>query len=181
MTELVPGARMVWSDGMAPMFKGERTFTLTARGDGTTDFEMVEVFSGVMLPMIKGSPPDFGLLFDRYALDLKREAERSAAEAGRRPVQGPRGSRRRARGQGPRGLRGARPRAARGLSYQALKLGDGVSFVHVATISTADGTNPLTELPGLPCLHGRDRRPPRGAADELPATVGAYEDARPTA
>lgn len=79
VTELVPGARMVWSDGMAPMFKGERTFTLTARGDGTTDFEMVEVFSGVMLPMIKGSLPDFGPLFDRYALDLKREAERSAA------------------------------------------------------------------------------------------------------
>jgi hypothetical protein len=76
VTELVPMARMVWSDGFAPMFKGERTFTLTAREDGTTDFDMVEIFSGLMLPMIKGSLPDFGPVFDRYAQDLKMEAER---------------------------------------------------------------------------------------------------------
>ncbi|HSO33794.1 MAG TPA: SRPBCC domain-containing protein, partial [Labilithrix sp.] len=79
VTELVPAARMVWSDGMAPMFKGERTFTLTPRADGSTDFEMVEIFSGVMLPMIKGSLPDFGPVFDRYALDLKTEAEGTAS------------------------------------------------------------------------------------------------------
>src|SRR5262245_43753882 len=47
VTELVQGSRMVWSDGMAPMFKGERTFTLTPRGDGTTEFEMVETFTGL--------------------------------------------------------------------------------------------------------------------------------------
>jgi hypothetical protein len=76
VTELVPAKRMVWSDGFAPMFKGERTFTLTSREDGTTDFEMVETFSGVMLPMIKGSLPDFGPVFDQYARDLKTEAER---------------------------------------------------------------------------------------------------------
>jgi hypothetical protein len=68
---------MVWSDGMAPMFKGERTFTLTPRADGTTELEMVETFSGLMLPMIKGSLPDFAPVFDRYARDLKKEAERS--------------------------------------------------------------------------------------------------------
>ena len=44
-------------------------------GDGTTDFEMVEAFSGLLLPMIKGSLPDFAPVFDRYALDLKKEAE----------------------------------------------------------------------------------------------------------
>lgn len=67
-----------------------------------------------------------------------------------------------------------------GLSYQALKLGDGASFVHVATISTADGTNPLTELPAFRAFTA-------GIADrceELPTSspataVGAYEDARP--
>ena len=79
VTELEPGRRMVWSDGMAPMFKGERTFTLTPRADGTTAFEMVETFSGLMLPMIKGSLPDFGPVFDRYARDLKKEAERSTS------------------------------------------------------------------------------------------------------
>ena len=75
VTELEAGRRMVWSDGMAPMFKGVRTFTLAPRGDGTTTFTMEEVFSGVMLPMIKGSLPDFAPSFEAYAADLKREAE----------------------------------------------------------------------------------------------------------
>ncbi len=75
VTELESEKRMVWSDGAAPMFKGVRTFTLAPRDDGSTDFSMVEVFSGVMLPMIKGSLPDFGPPFERYAADLKRAAE----------------------------------------------------------------------------------------------------------
>jgi len=69
--------RMVWSDGAAPMFKGVRTYTLTKRDDNTTDFAMVEVFRGIMLPLIKGSLPDFGPAFATYADDLKREAEKS--------------------------------------------------------------------------------------------------------
>ncbi|MGO9835162.1 MAG: SRPBCC family protein [Polyangiaceae bacterium] len=72
-----PGKSMVWSDGMAPMFKGVRTFTLAPQPDGSTDFAMSEVFSGVMLPMIKGSLPDFGPVFEAYAADLKREGETS--------------------------------------------------------------------------------------------------------
>jgi hypothetical protein len=74
VTEFVPNARMVWSDGMFPMFKGTRTFTLTPAGDGTT-FTMSETFEGLMLPMIKGSLPDFGPIFDQYAADLKRTCE----------------------------------------------------------------------------------------------------------
>jgi hypothetical protein len=81
VTELVPGERMVWSDGMAPMFKGTRTFQLRRCVDGSTDFSMVEVFKGVMLPMIAGSLPNFGPSFEAYARDLKREAERLAAGA----------------------------------------------------------------------------------------------------
>jgi hypothetical protein len=75
VTELVPERRMVWSDGAAPMFRGVRVFTLTPSTEGSTDFSMVETFSGVMLPMIKGSLPDFGPPFEQYASDLKREAE----------------------------------------------------------------------------------------------------------
>lgn len=67
-----PARRMVWSDGMAPMFKGERTFTLTPNDDGTTEFTMVEAFWGVMLPLIKGSLPDFRPVFDQYVADLAR-------------------------------------------------------------------------------------------------------------
>jgi hypothetical protein len=78
VTRLEPRRTMVWSDGFAPMFKGVRTFTLSPNADGSTLFSMVEVFSGVMLPMIKGSLPDFAPVFETYAADLKREAERTA-------------------------------------------------------------------------------------------------------
>ena len=70
---------MIWSDGMAPMFKGVRTFTLTPNVDGSTKFEMTERFSGLMLPMIKGSLPDFAPVFEAYAEDLKRAAEGRAS------------------------------------------------------------------------------------------------------
>jgi hypothetical protein len=79
---VVPNERMTWTGGFAPMFKGVRTFELKRRGDGTTDFAMRERFSGLMLPMIKGSLPDFGPVFERYAGDLKNEAERSGPGAG---------------------------------------------------------------------------------------------------
>jgi hypothetical protein len=69
---------MEWSEGMAPMFRGVRTYELLPQPDGTTDFRMHEVFAGVMLPMIKGSLPDFAPIFETYAADLKREAERSS-------------------------------------------------------------------------------------------------------
>ena len=62
----------------APVFKGVRTFVLTPRNDGSTDFVMEERFSGVNLPLVKGSMPDFGPVFERYASDLKREAEQAA-------------------------------------------------------------------------------------------------------
>lgn len=75
VNEFVPNQRLVWSDGMAPMFKGVRTYTLTPQANGSTDFTMVEVFSGIMLPMIAGSLPDFGPSFEQYAADLKRAAE----------------------------------------------------------------------------------------------------------
>jgi hypothetical protein len=69
-----PGRRMVWQDGFFPMFQGTRTYTLTP-GSGTTRFEMEEVFRGAMLPMIRGSLPDFGPVFDRFAADLKKACE----------------------------------------------------------------------------------------------------------
>jgi hypothetical protein len=67
-----PTREMVWADGFAPMFTGRRTFTLAPNADGTTQFTMTEVFKGIMLPMIKGSLPDFRPVFDQYAADLQR-------------------------------------------------------------------------------------------------------------
>jgi hypothetical protein len=77
VSEFVPEKRMVWRDGRAPLFTGVRTFTLTPNADGSTDFAMAEVYSGLMLPMIAGSLPDFSPAFEQYASDLKREAERT--------------------------------------------------------------------------------------------------------
>lgn len=76
---VVPGQRMIWTGGFAPVFKGVRTFELKACADGSTAFTMEERFSGLMLPLIKGSLPDFGPVFARYASDLKLEAERAGA------------------------------------------------------------------------------------------------------
>jgi uncharacterized protein YndB with AHSA1/START domain len=75
VSNVEPGRSMIWSDGMAPMFKGIRTFTLTPNEDGSTQFSMREELSGLMLPMIRGSLPDFAPVFEAYAEDLKRAAE----------------------------------------------------------------------------------------------------------
>jgi hypothetical protein len=79
VSKVEAGRSMIWSDGMAPMFKGVRTFTLTPNGDGSTTFSMKEEYSGLVLPMIKGSLPDFAPVFEAYAEDLKRAAEGRAS------------------------------------------------------------------------------------------------------
>lgn len=75
VTLFEPNRRMVWQDGAPPMFQGVRTFDLSSVGAGT-HFAMCETFSGLMLPMIAPSLPDFAPVFSRYAADLKRAAER---------------------------------------------------------------------------------------------------------
>lgn len=64
---------LVWEDG-GGAFRGVRTFTLTPRGDGTTEFRMAEVFTGSMMGMIEGKLPDFRPSFDAFAADLERAA-----------------------------------------------------------------------------------------------------------
>src|SRR5688572_1559860 len=49
VSNVTPARSMTWSDGMAPMFKGVRTFTLVPQGDGSTEFSMKEEFTGLML------------------------------------------------------------------------------------------------------------------------------------
>jgi len=79
VSAVAPGRSMVWSDGMSPMFRGVRTFELTPKPDGSTEFAMKEEHEGLMLPMIKGSLPDFAPIFEAYAEDLKRAAEGRAS------------------------------------------------------------------------------------------------------
>ena len=68
----------------------------------------------------------------------------------------------------------ARERPA-GLRYMTFKLEDGVSFVHVASIETADGANPLNELPEFKAFQegiGERCDEPSAAVDV--SVVGAY-------
>jgi hypothetical protein len=70
---------MKWTGGM-PMglFVGERTFTLTASGDGGTVFDMREEYHGPMTAMIWGSIPDLQPSFEQFANGLKERAEKGA-------------------------------------------------------------------------------------------------------
>jgi hypothetical protein len=58
-----------------------------------------------------------------------------------------------------------------GLRYASFKLADGVTFVHVASVETADGTNPLTALAAFERFAGTlgERRV------EPPVTVALHE------
>lgn len=67
---------MVWSDGMPlGLFKGARTFSLTPQDDGTTEFFMEEVYTGLMAGMITKSIPDMTDSFNQFADGLKTAAE----------------------------------------------------------------------------------------------------------
>jgi hypothetical protein len=56
-----------------------RTFSLAsaahAPGGRGTQFTMTETISGLMLPMIARTLPDFAPVCERYAADLKQAAE----------------------------------------------------------------------------------------------------------
>lgn len=68
--------RMVWSDGMPlGLFKGVRTIEIVANEDGTSEFSMVEVFSGLMEPLISKSIPDQTRSFEEFADGLRAAAE----------------------------------------------------------------------------------------------------------
>ena len=75
VTKYIPEREMVWTQGNRFMFLGVRTYRLAPGSNGTTTFQMTEVFSGLMLPVAAGRLPDFKPIFERYAADLKREAE----------------------------------------------------------------------------------------------------------
>ena len=62
-----------------------------------------------------------------------------------------------------------------GLAYRAMKLEDGVSFLHVATVATADGRNPLTALRAFQAFTASigDRCEERPVSSPA-TTLGAY-------
>ena len=75
VTAFDPGKGMVWTGGMPlGLFKGERTYTLTAQGD-VTRFQMREEYTGLLHKMIFKSIPDLQSSFEKFANGLKAKAE----------------------------------------------------------------------------------------------------------
>lgn len=68
---------MVWIGGMQlGLFKGVRTYQLSASSSKATQFDMSEDFSGILAGLIGKLIPDMQPTFDEFAQCLKIEAER---------------------------------------------------------------------------------------------------------
>jgi hypothetical protein len=76
VTTFEPPQRMVWTGGMPlGLFRGVRTFTLTPKGDGTTEFHMEEAYSGPLAGMMVRQIPDLSGAFEQFGAALKQRAE----------------------------------------------------------------------------------------------------------
>jgi uncharacterized protein YndB with AHSA1/START domain len=71
-----PPHRLRFTGGMPlGLFKGERTYTLAADGDGGTTFHMREEYGGPLLGLMWRTMPDLGPSFRQFAEGLKRRVE----------------------------------------------------------------------------------------------------------
>lgn len=76
VSQFDPPRLMEWSSHMPlGLFSGVRTFRLSPRGDGGTDFHVQEVFKGLLLPIIGRTIPDLTETFAQFAAGLKARAE----------------------------------------------------------------------------------------------------------
>ena len=67
--EFAPEKRLVWGDS-----QGSRVYTLT-KGANNVLFTMSEKIGGPLFPLFAGYIPPFDESFERFAADLKKEAE----------------------------------------------------------------------------------------------------------
>lgn len=68
--EFEPEQRLVWGDGM-----GNRVYTLKKDGEDAVRFSMAEKIGGPLFPLFAGYIPSFDESFEKFAADLKKEAE----------------------------------------------------------------------------------------------------------
>ena len=66
-----PESRLVWGDAM-----GKREYKLTPRANGQTNFAMTEKIGGPLFPLFAKMIPPFDESFEKFAGDLKKEAEK---------------------------------------------------------------------------------------------------------
>ena len=77
VSELKAPESMVWEGGMPfNLFKGVRIFSVIAKDDRTTEFHMVETFSGPLLNLFKNSIPDMTEAFKQFSKGLKKYKSR---------------------------------------------------------------------------------------------------------
>lgn len=68
--EFVPEKRLVWGDA-----QGSRVYSLEKGTGGGTRFSMTEKIGGPIFPLFAGFIPPFDESFEKFAADLKTEAE----------------------------------------------------------------------------------------------------------
>ena len=68
--EFIPEKRLVWGDAM-----GSRIYTLDKGTGDSLVFTMSEKIGGPLFPLFANSIPSFDESFERFAADLKKEAE----------------------------------------------------------------------------------------------------------
>jgi len=68
--EFVPGKRLVWGDS-----QGSRVYTLRKGDGGSVLFSMTEKIGGPLFPLFAKYIPPFDESFEKFAADLKKEAE----------------------------------------------------------------------------------------------------------
>jgi len=77
VNRLVPPKTFTLSGGLPlNLFRGDRTFTLTQNLDGTTEFSVSEVFSGLLEPLLGRVLPDLTPSLEAFAADLNQRCER---------------------------------------------------------------------------------------------------------
>ena len=68
--EFVPEKRLVWGDA-----QGSRVYTIDKGAGNGVRFTMTEKIGGPLFPLFAGFIPSFDESFERYAADMKKEAE----------------------------------------------------------------------------------------------------------
>jgi uncharacterized protein YndB with AHSA1/START domain len=68
--EFVTEKKLVWGDG-----QGNRINTIEKKGNGSVLLSMTEKIGGLMFPLYAKMIPSFDESFERFANDLKKEAE----------------------------------------------------------------------------------------------------------
>ena len=68
--EFEPQRRLVWGDTM-----GNRVYKLDKEGESSMRFTMTEKIGGLMFPLFARYIPSFDETFEKFAADLKKEAE----------------------------------------------------------------------------------------------------------